>query len=68
MYVVEMKESRSSGFKAAAKQYQAAASKIAKMPEVEFVEQVQQYEALSRDTQYPYQWSLKITAKPCCEC
>lgn len=59
MYVVEMKESRSAGFKAAAKQYQTAAAKIAKMPEVEFVEQVQQYEALSADTQYPYQWSLK---------
>lgn len=63
MYVVEMKESRSAGFKAAAKQYQTAAAKIAKMPEVEFVEQVQQYEALSADTQYPYQWSLKNNGK-----
>jgi hypothetical protein len=30
---------------------------------VEFVEQVQQYEALSADTQYPYQWSLKNNGK-----
>jgi len=32
---------------------------ISKLSEVEFVEPVQTYQALSFDSQYPYQWSLK---------
>ncbi|QWC22611.1 S8 family peptidase [Bacillus haikouensis] len=32
---------------------------IAKLPEVEYVEPVQTYRALSTDTNYQYQWSLK---------
>ncbi|MCR8850570.1 peptidase S8 [Rossellomorea sp. SC111] len=36
-----------------------AMQQLAKLPEVEFVEPVQTYQALSADSQYPYQWSLK---------
>ncbi|OIU67696.1 S8 family peptidase [Rossellomorea aquimaris] len=32
---------------------------IEKLPEVEYVEPVQTYRALSTDTSYPYQWSLE---------
>ncbi|BCB05804.1 hypothetical protein KH172YL63_39370 [Bacillus sp. KH172YL63] len=32
---------------------------IEDLPEVEFAETVQQYEALSSDAQFPYQWSLQ---------
>lgn len=36
-----------------------ALQQLAKLPEVEFVEPVQTYQALSADSQYSYQWSLK---------
>ncbi|UXH43348.1 cell wall-binding repeat-containing protein [Rossellomorea vietnamensis] len=50
MYVVEGKASAAS--------VQAASKEISQLDEVEFVEPVQQYKALSTDAQYPYQWSL----------
>jgi cell wall-associated protease len=40
-----------------------ALQQLAKLPEVEFVEPVQTYQALSADSQYPYQWSLKNNDK-----
>ncbi|MGR3207576.1 S8 family serine peptidase [Bacillus glycinifermentans] len=63
MYVVELEQNDSDGYKAAAKKYQTAAAKLSKLPEVEFVEQVHEYHALSADTQYSYQWSLKNNGK-----
>lgn len=39
--------------------YKGSAAKLAKLPEVEFVEPVQEYHSLTADSQSPYQWSLK---------
>ncbi|MDQ6598896.1 peptidase S8 [Bacillus salipaludis] len=39
-------------------QFKIAIKQIANLPEVEFVEPIQQYKALTADTQYKYQWSL----------
>ena len=36
-----------------------AKDKLAKLPEVEFVEPVQEYTSLATDSQYPHQWSLE---------
>ncbi|MEC1502737.1 Ig-like domain-containing protein [Bacillus sonorensis] len=63
MYVLELDRHDSDGYKAAAKKYKAAADKLSRLPEVEFVEQVRQYRALSADSQYSYQWSLKNNGK-----
>ncbi|MGG4547949.1 Ig-like domain-containing protein [Rossellomorea marisflavi] len=52
--VVEVKNN-GKGFSASSK---TTANQIAKLPEVEFVEQVQTYTALSADVQYEHQWSL----------
>ncbi|MDQ0218780.1 peptidase S8 [Peribacillus cavernae] len=57
MFVAQLSTTGQS--KAAAKQFKATAEKISDLPEVDFVEQVQQYHALSTDSQYSYQWSLK---------
>ncbi|NPC93456.1 S8 family serine peptidase [Bacillus sp. WMMC1349] len=57
MYVVEMDQHHTNGYHAA------ATGKISRLPEVEFIEPVQQYHALSADVQYPYQWSLKNSSK-----
>jgi cell wall-associated protease len=56
MYVVEVEEDVGMVSTASLK---ATSKEIAKLPEVEFVEPVQHYKALTADTQYPYQWSLK---------
>lgn len=37
--------------------------KLKKLPEIEFVEPVQKYHALTKDVQYPYQWSLDNTGQ-----
>ncbi|MBT2617702.1 Ig-like domain-containing protein [Bacillus sp. ISL-78] len=50
MYVVELKNQ--------AKMSTAALSGIEKLPEVEYIEPVKTYKALSADIQSPYQWSL----------
>ncbi|MFD6441037.1 Ig-like domain-containing protein [Peribacillus sp. NPDC060186] len=50
MYVVELKNQ--------AKMSTAALSNIEKLPEVEYIEAVKTYKALSADIQSPYQWSL----------
>ncbi|MGE7762659.1 S8 family serine peptidase [Peribacillus sp. NPDC097895] len=50
MYVVELKNQ--------AKMSTAALSSIEKLPEVEYIEPVKTYKALSADIQSPYQWSL----------
>lgn len=52
--VVEVKNN-GKGFSASSK---TTANQIAKLPEVEFVEPVQTYKALSADVQYEHQWSL----------
>ncbi|TDL31326.1 peptidase S8 [Jeotgalibacillus sp. S-D1] len=57
MFVMEVEGS--SDFSATAKSLKAATNQLAKLPEVEFVEPVQQYQAFSDDSQYPYQWSLE---------
>ncbi|MDR4935252.1 S8 family serine peptidase [Rossellomorea marisflavi] len=57
--VVEVKNN-GKGFSASSK---TTANQIAKLPEVEFVEPVQTYTALSADSQYDYQWSLKNNDK-----
>ncbi|MGX9136045.1 S8 family serine peptidase [Rummeliibacillus sp. JY-2-4R] len=60
MYVVEMDEPKSGmSAKAQAKSFTATAGTLEKLPEVEFVEPVQTYHALSSDIQSSYQWSLK---------
>ena len=58
MYVMDV-ESSSSNFNVASNSLKAASVQISKLPEVEFAEPVQQYHALTADSQYPYQWSLK---------
>ncbi|MFE4132369.1 Ig-like domain-containing protein [Peribacillus sp. YIM B13482] len=50
MYVVELKNQ--------ANMSTAALSSIEKLPEVEYIEPVKTYKALSADIQSPYQWSL----------
>ncbi|RRN71967.1 peptidase S8 [Peribacillus simplex] len=50
MYVVELNNQ--------AKMSTAALSNIEKLPEVEYIEAVKTYKALSTDIQSPYQWSL----------
>ena len=50
MYVVELNNQ--------AKMSTAALSNIEKLPEVEYIEAVKTYKALSADIQSPYQWSL----------
>lgn len=57
MFVMEV-EDNSSSFNGSST-LKTASVKISNLPEVEFVEPVQQYHALSADSQYPYQWSLK---------
>ncbi|MHA7139658.1 cell wall-binding repeat-containing protein [Rossellomorea arthrocnemi] len=57
MYVVEV--DGDAVYKVSTSSLKAISKEIAKLPEVEFVEPVQQYKALSSDAQYPYQWSLK---------
>ncbi|MCA1065270.1 cell wall-binding repeat-containing protein [Rossellomorea aquimaris] len=56
MYVLELDEEEK---KVSAASLKAATKEISDLPEVEFVEPVQQYKVLSADAQYPYQWSLK---------
>jgi cell wall-associated protease len=58
MFVMEV-EDNSSSLNVSSNSLKAASVKISNLPEVEFVEPVQQYHALSADSQYPYQWSLK---------
>ncbi|WP_191557042.1 cell wall-binding repeat-containing protein [Metabacillus idriensis] len=62
MYVMEVEES-SADFKASTKTLKTAAGQLAKLPEVEYAEPVQQYKAFTADAQYPYQWSLKNEGK-----
>ncbi|KRF65959.1 hypothetical protein ASG99_17790 [Bacillus sp. Soil768D1] len=50
MYIVELKNQ--------AKMSTAALTNIEKLPEVEYIEAVKTYKALSADIQSPYQWSL----------
>ncbi|MGP1906990.1 cell wall-binding repeat-containing protein [Metabacillus sp. JX24] len=56
-YVMEVEGS--TGYKASAKSVKSAVSNLSKLPEVEYAEPVQQYQAFTADAQYPYQWSLK---------
>jgi cell wall-associated protease len=57
LYVVEVDGDGSD--KVSTASLKATSKEMAKLPEVEFVEPVQQYKALSSDAQYPYQWSLQ---------
>lgn len=61
MYVVELDSDQQSGMsaKTQAKALKASIAQIEKLPEVEYVEPVKTYKALSNDIQSPYQWSLK---------
>ena len=60
MYVVEMDQPKSGmSAKAQAKSFTTTAAQVEKLPEVEFVEPIQTYHALSSDIQSAYQWSLK---------
>lgn len=63
MYVMELNDDQFSGMSAQSKTkaMKATVSQIEKLPEVEFVEKVQTYKALSADVQSPYQWSLANT-------
>ncbi|XXM72899.1 S8 family serine peptidase [Lysinibacillus sphaericus] len=54
LLVVDLKD-QGKGYHAAAASTE---KQIEKLPEVEYVEPVQTYKALSADTSYPYQWSL----------
>ncbi|MGM0754180.1 MAG: cell wall-binding repeat-containing protein [Bacillota bacterium] len=56
MYVVEV---GGDAGKVSTASVKTASKEIAELPEVEFVEPIQQYKTLSSDAQYPYQWSLK---------
>jgi cell wall-associated protease len=51
MIVMELDAGQSGDYKATAKQMKATAEQIAKLPEVEFVERVQKYQAFSSDAQ-----------------
>ncbi|MCA1061443.1 cell wall-binding repeat-containing protein [Rossellomorea aquimaris] len=57
MYVMEVEKSGSK--KMSTTSLTKTSKEIENLPEVEFVEPVQYYKALSLDSQYPYQWSLK---------
>lgn len=57
MYVMEVGVS-AKDYQASAKTLESASNNIAKLPEVDFVEPVQQYTVFTEDTHYPYQWSL----------
>ena len=56
MYVIEVEKNESNKMTSAS--LKEASEEIKNLPEVEFVEPVQHYKALSSDSQYPYQWSL----------
>ncbi|WRP06373.1 Ig-like domain-containing protein [Rossellomorea aquimaris] len=56
LFVVELNDDKGRNFAASS---QTTSQQISKLSEVEFVEPVQTYQALSVDSQYPYQWSLK---------
>ncbi|QBP42584.1 cell wall-binding repeat-containing protein [Paenisporosarcina antarctica] len=58
MYVMEVGGS-SSDFNVSSNTLKATSKQVSKLSDVEFVEPVQQYHALSADSQFPYQWSLK---------
>ncbi|MFJ8263825.1 S8 family serine peptidase [Rummeliibacillus sp. NPDC094406] len=60
MYVVKLNNQKSGlSAKAQATSLLTTVSQVKKLPEVEFVEPVQTYHALSNDIQSFYQWSLK---------
>ena len=45
------------------KSHKALIDQLKKLPDVEFIEPVRKYHALSNDVQYPYQWSLSNTGQ-----
>ncbi|MGD7044726.1 cell wall-binding repeat-containing protein [Jeotgalibacillus proteolyticus] len=57
MFVLEVEAS--SSFQASAQSMKSTAAKLDKLPEVDFVEPVQQYQAFTADALYAYQWSLE---------
>ncbi|KIL51162.1 cell wall-binding repeat-containing protein [Jeotgalibacillus campisalis] len=57
MFVLEVEAG--SSYQASAKSMKTAAASLNKLSEVEFVEPVQQYQALTADAQFSYQWSLE---------
>lgn len=61
MYVVDLNNDQNSRMsaKAQAKAFKATVAQVEKLPEVEYVEPVRTYHALSNDIQSSYQWSLK---------
>lgn len=65
MFVVELDEDHFSGMSAQSKNkaMKATVSQIEKLPDVEYVEKVQTYKALSTDIQSGNQWSLMNTGK-----
>lgn len=68
MYVVEMKESRSAGFKAAAKQYQTQLPRSPRCLKWNSSNRFSNMKHCQRTPSIHINGRSKITAKPCCEC
>lgn len=63
MFVIQLDDSNGKSFSTSSAQGKMTAKQIQALPETEFIEPVQEYHALSMDSQYPYQWSLNNTGK-----
>src|SRR6478752_4096705 len=63
MFVIQLDDSNAKSFSTSSAQGKMTAKQIQALPETEFIEPVQEYHALSMDSQYPYQWSLNNTGK-----
>ncbi|WP_419883008.1 S8 family serine peptidase [Peribacillus sp. B-H-3] len=59
MYELNIKDTAAQNGLQASSASALTASQLEKLPEVEFVEPVQKFRALSADVQFPYQWSLQ---------
>jgi cell wall-associated protease len=63
MFVIQLDDSNAKSFSTSSAQGKMTAKQIQALPETDFIEPVQEYHALSMDSQYPYQWSLNNTGK-----